>query len=204
MNSKIVLFVGVVIVLALAISLLISQNSQSKNSVPLGDLAQCLKEKKAVFYGAFWCPHCAEQKSLFGVHSKSLPYVECSTPDRKSQTEVCKKEEIQSYPTWKLAIGGVPHICTGVVDPVILAEASRCAYQDADTPTETGKTLFSKLVLNDISKTSTNSKNNSTLIQEATQKWQTSLRSIGSSIESMTHKDYVQITVKERCTPVKN
>ena len=25
--------------------------------------ARCLKEKQAVFYGAFWCPHCQNQKA---------------------------------------------------------------------------------------------------------------------------------------------
>ena len=30
-------------------------------------------------YGAYWCPHCAHQKELFGAEAWSLiPYVECS------------------------------------------------------------------------------------------------------------------------------
>jgi hypothetical protein len=27
--------------------------------------AQCLKDKDAKFYGAFWCPHCQNQKAMF-------------------------------------------------------------------------------------------------------------------------------------------
>jgi thiol-disulfide isomerase/thioredoxin len=38
-------------------------------------LASCLKEKGAVFYGAFWCPHCQNQKAMFGKSAKLLPYV---------------------------------------------------------------------------------------------------------------------------------
>lgn len=65
------------------------------------DFAICLSESGAKFYGAFWCPHCKEQKAYFGSSQKFLPYIECSTPDRQSQLQVCQDQEIQSYPTWK-------------------------------------------------------------------------------------------------------
>lgn len=40
----------------------------SANSKPgkLDTFAQCLKEKDSTFYGAFWCPHCQNQKAMFG------------------------------------------------------------------------------------------------------------------------------------------
>lgn len=66
----------------------------------LDGFAQCLKDKGVVMYGAFWCPHCQRTKAMFGSSSKYLPYVECSTPDGKSQTQICKDKGIQSYPTW--------------------------------------------------------------------------------------------------------
>lgn len=65
--------------------------------------AQCLKEKGAVFYGAFWCPHCQATKRMFGSAAQYLPYVECSTPDGQSQLQVCKDKGIQTYPTWTFA-----------------------------------------------------------------------------------------------------
>ncbi len=68
------------------------------------DFAQCLTDKGAKFYGAFWCPHCADQKALFEKSTK-LPYIECSTPDGKGQTEICVNEEIKGYPTWVFADG---------------------------------------------------------------------------------------------------
>lgn len=67
--------------------------------------AQCLGDKGAVFYGAFWCPHCQNQKKLFGKSQDLLPYVECSTPDGKEQLQSCKDQEITSYPTWRFADG---------------------------------------------------------------------------------------------------
>ena len=73
-----------------------------KNAQPskLDSFAQCLKDRGAIFYGAFWCPHCQRTKAMFGSSAKYLPYVECSTSDGKSQTQICKDKNIQTYPTW--------------------------------------------------------------------------------------------------------
>lgn len=67
--------------------------------------AQCLGEKGAKFYGAFWCPHCQAQKKLFGNSEKLLPYVECSLPNGKDRTQICIDKNIEQYPTWELASG---------------------------------------------------------------------------------------------------
>jgi thiol-disulfide isomerase/thioredoxin len=67
--------------------------------------AQCLGEKGAVFYGAFWCPHCQEQKALFGNSKDNLPYTECSEPSGQGQLAVCKEKGIERYPTWILKNG---------------------------------------------------------------------------------------------------
>lgn len=79
----------------------------------LGGFAQCLKDKGAIFYGAFWCPHCQNTKKLFGSAAEALPYIECSTPDGRGQLQVCKDAKIDSYPTWVFAdasrlLGEVP------------------------------------------------------------------------------------------------
>jgi uncharacterized membrane protein/glutaredoxin len=64
-------------------------------------LAKHLSQIGAKFYGAFWCPHCHDQKQLFGKEAvQFVPYVECSTPDRRDQTPACKEQKIESYPTW--------------------------------------------------------------------------------------------------------
>ena len=66
-------------------------------------LAQHLKQIGAVFYGAWWCPHCNEQKQLFGKEAAQyVPYVECSTADRQSQTPICQENGIEGYPTWEI------------------------------------------------------------------------------------------------------
>jgi hypothetical protein len=69
------------------------------------NFAKCLNEKGLKLYGAFWCPHCQEQKQIFGTSQKYLNYVECSTPDGKSQSEICANNNVTSYPTWELSNG---------------------------------------------------------------------------------------------------
>ena len=89
----------------------------------LDGFAQCLKDKGAIFYGAYWCPHCQAQKKLFGVSAKLLPYVECSTPDGKNQTQICIDEKIESYPTWVFPSG---EKYTGERTLVQLASSTGC------------------------------------------------------------------------------
>src|SRR3989344_2965714 len=69
----------------------------------LDDFAKCIADKGAKFFGAFWCPHCEDQKKLFGDSAQYLPYVECSTPDGKGQLEVCSSQNVKVYPTWEFA-----------------------------------------------------------------------------------------------------
>ena len=66
-------------------------------------LAQHLTDTGAIFYGAWWCPHCQDQKQLFGKEAaKNIPYTECSTPEGQGQTSVCQEAEITGYPTWEI------------------------------------------------------------------------------------------------------
>jgi thiol-disulfide isomerase/thioredoxin len=87
--------------------------------------AQCLKDKGAVMYGAFWCPHCQATKRMFGSAAQYLPYVECSTPDGQSQLAVCKDKGIQSYPTWTFV--GTTTTLTGEHTMQEFASFSGCA-----------------------------------------------------------------------------
>jgi uncharacterized membrane protein len=65
------------------------------------NLAVHLSESGARMYGASWCPHCQDQKALFGRSASRLPYIECSTGRQGSpQTAVCRELGIKIYPTW--------------------------------------------------------------------------------------------------------
>ena len=64
-------------------------------------LAEHLTDEGVLFYGASWCPHCQEQKRLFGASASRLPYVECSPAGRNApQAPSCNRAGIQTYPTW--------------------------------------------------------------------------------------------------------
>lgn len=84
---------------------------------------QCLSDKGAIFYGAFWCPSCAEQKALFGKSYRLAKYVECSTSDRTTQTQECIQKNIQRYPTWEFADATRE---TGVLSLERLAQKTGC------------------------------------------------------------------------------
>lgn len=94
----------------------------------LDTFAQCVTDNGATFYGAFWCPHCADQKRMFGTSERLLNYVECSTPDRQNQTQACVDAGIQSYPTWEFADGSRE---TGALPLTLLSEKTGCELPEA-------------------------------------------------------------------------
>jgi thiol-disulfide isomerase/thioredoxin len=106
-NIKIfVLIIGLLILGTIATVLLRSGGSSAPIEPGKYDaFATCLKDKGAVFYGAFWCAHCQAEKKLFGSSQKLLPYVECSLPSGQGQTQICIDKKIESYPTWTFADG---------------------------------------------------------------------------------------------------
>lgn len=112
MNDKKIIISAAVLLLAtggilysLSANKQVSNNTPVDTGTPIAQFTQCLADKGALFYGAFWCPHCQAQKKLFGDAQKLLPYVECSTPDGNGQTQICKDKGINSYPTWVFSDG---------------------------------------------------------------------------------------------------
>jgi len=97
--------------------------SEAKKPGEYDEFATCVNDSGATFFGAFWCPHCLEQKRDFGKSSKLLPYVECSKPNRQGQLQVCIDENIESYPTWEFSDG---ERITGLVPLEIIAEKTSC------------------------------------------------------------------------------
>ncbi|MGB7380124.1 MAG: vitamin K epoxide reductase family protein [Rivularia sp. (in: cyanobacteria)] len=67
-------------------------------------LARHLKDIGAKEYIAWWCPHCHDQKLLFGKEAyEEVPHTDCAPADTPNdQKPECKKAGIQSYPTWKI------------------------------------------------------------------------------------------------------
>ncbi len=80
------------------------------------ELAKHLNQIDAKMFGAFWCPHCADQKKLFGVQAiAEMPYIECAPEGPSPQLELCSQElgkaseklrpiigRDAGFPTWKI------------------------------------------------------------------------------------------------------
>ncbi|MGB3671799.1 MAG: vitamin K epoxide reductase family protein [Phormidesmis sp.] len=65
-------------------------------------LAKHLTDTDAKMYGAYWCPHCFDQKQLFGKEAyQDIPYIECAPDGKDSQTALCQSvPEVTGFPTW--------------------------------------------------------------------------------------------------------
>ena len=132
MKNKTIIYVLSIAVLAIIIAGILSFFNETVDTGPgkYDTLATCMKEKGVKFYGAFWCPHCRDQKKLFGNSAKLLPYVECSTPDASGQTQICIDAKIESYPTWEFADGTRQ---SGDMTPEELASKTQCPLTDTTT-----------------------------------------------------------------------
>ncbi|MGV8150875.1 MAG: peptidylprolyl isomerase [Candidatus Woesearchaeota archaeon] len=77
--------------------------TEENTAVPknLDDFAKCITEKGAKFYGAYWCPHCNNQKEMFGDSMQYIEYIECAVEGQPQvQTDDCTLAGITGYPTW--------------------------------------------------------------------------------------------------------
>lgn len=118
-QNKFIVIVLTAIVLVVGLSFLFGNKKSQYDQ-----LANCIKDSGAKFYGTFWCSHCQNQKKMFESASKYLPYVECSSKDGQKQLEVCTNQNIQAYPTWIFADQSR---LSGELSFQVLAEKTSCA-----------------------------------------------------------------------------
>lgn len=87
--------------------LLLAAGSALAADKNLDTFAHCLANKQVSMYGAFWCPHCADQKKEFGGSFGYVHYVECAIPGKPlgTQSDACRAMQIQRYPTWIFSDG---------------------------------------------------------------------------------------------------
>jgi len=63
--------------------------------------AKCLAASQAKMYGLYWCPHCAEQKAMFGKAFQYVPYVECAIKDSHELAPACSAAGVKLFPSWQ-------------------------------------------------------------------------------------------------------
>tara|TARA_Y100000310_G_scaffold319200_1_gene374189 strand:+ start:625 stop:1002 length:378 start_codon:yes stop_codon:yes gene_type:complete len=61
------------------------------------EFAQYLTEQGVIMYGTEWCPHCKNNKELFGNSFQYVNYIDC---DRNR--DACADANIRGYPTWNV------------------------------------------------------------------------------------------------------
>jgi hypothetical protein len=124
-QQKKIFFIGLsVLVLGVVGLAMINTKQEPVGPGKYDEFASCLKDKGATFYGAWWCPHCNEQKKLFGSSKTLLPYVECYVyPDTNHPLPVCTEKNITGYPTWTFADGST---LNGEIPLTQLADKTSC------------------------------------------------------------------------------
>ncbi len=76
---------------------------QSKSSSASIELAKYLTKNNITLYNAYWCPHCHDQKEMFGKEAVSyLQLIECAEDGKNSKTKLCKSKGISGFPSWEI------------------------------------------------------------------------------------------------------
>ncbi|HKF01806.1 MAG TPA: hypothetical protein VKB49_05810 [Candidatus Sulfotelmatobacter sp.] len=87
--------------------------------------ARCLASKNAKMYGLYWCPHCADQKEMFGASFRNVHYVECAMKDKPGElAPECKAAGVKLFPSWQFA-GEAPR--EGVLSMEALSDKTGCS-----------------------------------------------------------------------------
>jgi hypothetical protein len=64
--------------------------------------AKCIASKQARMYGLYWCPHCADQKEMFGASFRYISYTECAVKGSPHElTPECKAAGVKLFPSWQ-------------------------------------------------------------------------------------------------------
>lgn len=123
--KKIALKLGAFTILVLALAGCTSKGAEYTA------FAQCLTQKGVKMYGSFRCPHCLNQKELFGSSFQYVTYVECDKLSRAYDEAACTANKIESYPTW-IFPNGTRH--QGEMKFEDIAKESACELPTAAAP----------------------------------------------------------------------
>jgi hypothetical protein len=86
--------------------------------------AKCLAAKQTKMYGLSWCPHCADQKEMFGDAFHYVPYVECGDKVTRDETPECKVAGVKLFPSWQF---GTEAPKEGVLSLEALSDKTGCS-----------------------------------------------------------------------------
>lgn len=91
-------------------------------------------------YGAYWCPHCARQRELFGTEAWNyITYIECSPKGYGYNASLKLCQNVSGFPTWSLG----NEMISGQVPLLVLADKSQFTsfdptLEEVDVPPRIG------------------------------------------------------------------
>lgn len=85
--------------------------------------AQCLATHQARMYGLYWCPHCLEQKEMFGEAFHYVPYTECAIKGSSEMAAECRVAGVKLFPSWQF---GMDPPKEGVLSLEALSDKTGC------------------------------------------------------------------------------
>jgi len=110
--------------LSLVILLFVAGCGSSERVAQYEEFAQCVSDRGAVMYGAYWCPHCQNQKKAFGKKAfENVNYVECDPAGKDGNPELCRQKNVSNFPTWIFQDG---ERMEGEIALRVLASKTKC------------------------------------------------------------------------------
>ena len=75
----------------------------TQSSLEKINFAKFLTKNNITMYSAYWCPHCHDQKQLFGKEAaKELTIIECAKDGKENQFNLCQSKDINGFPSWEI------------------------------------------------------------------------------------------------------
>jgi len=114
----------VVVVILLAVAFIGGRYYRNFRNHKYDAFAQCLASKHAKMYGLYYCPHCLDQKEMFGESFHYVPYVECAIKGSSDEAAECKVAGVKLFPSWQF---GTEPPKEGVLSLEALSDKTGCA-----------------------------------------------------------------------------
>jgi|SRR5579864_472953 len=118
-KKKIMIYGGILVLLGAAFL-----GGRNYRNHRYDSFAKCLASKQAKMYGLYWCPHCLEQKQMFGESFHYVPYVECAIKGSREEATECKVAGVKLFPSWQF---GTDPPKEGVLSLEALSDKTGCS-----------------------------------------------------------------------------
>jgi glutaredoxin len=94
-KTKHMYLIGAVVAIAAITGVFVFYNQLFVPNDKYDNFAKCLTEKGAILYASKYCPHCKNQKDMFGSSVRFLNMIDCADNEQK-----CTNDGITGVPTW--------------------------------------------------------------------------------------------------------